>query len=207
VLAADAGAEAAAEEIQHTIDHGWHGYHAVTTHADPSASPCDAKDYAAVARVSVERNGDDRDIGIELLDCGGWSVDQWHAQGNDIRRLALDVLFRMRLWMHDRPALAANVFGRGLAYDPADGPTYFYTLFKPSDGYMRALVRPGGPAYVAGMRTGDVVDKVDGRFWWEYGTYQTELRAYDGKPHTFDVERGGIGGPLVHVELGAPFRG
>ena len=37
-----------------------HGYHAVTTRADPGASPCDAKGYAAVARVSVERNGDDR---------------------------------------------------------------------------------------------------------------------------------------------------
>jgi S1-C subfamily serine protease len=109
--------------------------------------------------------------------------------------------------MHDHPEIAANLFGRGLAYDPATGPTYFYTLFKPSDGYMRALVRPGGPAYTAGLRTGDVIDKLDGRYWWEYGTYQTELRAYDGKPHTYDIERGGIGGPPLHVELGAPFRG
>jgi len=80
-------------------------------------------------------------------------------------------------------------------------------LFKPSDGYMRALVRPGGPAWVAGLRTGDVIDKLDGRFWWEYGTYQTQLRAFDGKPHTFDVERGRVGGPAAHVELGAPFTG
>ncbi len=59
-------------------------------------------------------------------------------------------------------------------YDPAHpAPTYFYVLFKPADGYMRALVRPGGPAYEAGLRTGDVIDKLDGRFWWEYGTYQT----------------------------------
>jgi len=37
---------------------------------------------------------------------------------------------------------------------------------------MRALVRAGGPAWIAGLRTGDIVDKVDGRYWWEYGTYQ-----------------------------------
>jgi hypothetical protein len=207
VIAADPSADDAAQEVRRAIDRGWHGYRTVETHADPGASDCREKAYAAAVRVSVESNGDDRDIGIELLDCGGWSVDQWHAQGTDIRRLALDVLFRLRLWMHDRPALAANVFGRGLAYDPATGPTYFYTLFKPSDGYMRALVRPGGPAYAAGLRTGDVIDKLDGRFWWEYGTYQTELRAYDGRPHTYDVERGGIGGPPAHVALGEPFRG
>ncbi len=207
VLAADPNAGAAADEVLQAIAHGWRTYRPVSVDADPSQGPCTSKPYAAVVRVSVERNGDERDIGLELLDCGGWPVDQWHAQGNDIRRLALDVLFRMRLWMHDRPELAANVFGRGLAYDPADGPTYFYTLFKPSDGYMRALVRPGGPAYIAGLRTGDVIDKLDGRYWWEYGTYQTEQRAYDGKPHSFDVEHGGIGGPAVHVELGAAFGG
>jgi uncharacterized protein YebE (UPF0316 family) len=207
VIAADPAAVDAAREVRHAIERGWRGYRTVETQTDPAAGDCAAKPYAAVARVSVERDAAQRDIGIELLDCGGWSVDQWHAQGSDTRRLALDVLFRLRLWMHDRPALAANVFGRGLAYDPAAGPTYFYTLFKPSDGYMRALVRPGGPAYVAGLRTGDVVDKLDGRYWWEYGTYQTELRAYDGKPHTYDVERGGIGGPAVHVTLGEPFAG
>ena len=207
VIAADAAADAATREIRRAIERGWRGYRTVDTRADPGASDCAAKPYAAVVRVSDEANGAERDIGIELLDCAGWSVDQWHAQGTDVRRLALDVLFRMRLWMHDRPALAANVLGRGLAYDPATGPTYFYVLFKPSDGYMRALVRPGGPAYVAGLRTGDVIDKLDGKYWWEYGTYQTELRAYDGKPHTYDVERGGIGGPPLHVELGVPFTG
>ena len=207
VVAADPAANAAAAEIRRAIDRGWRGYRTVETFADPGASDCRAKPYAALARVSVETDGSERDIGIELLDCAGWSVDQWHAQGYDLQRLALDVLFRLRLWMHDRPALAANVFGRGLAYDPATGPTYFYTLFKPSDGYMRALVRPGGPAYVAGLRTGDVIDKLDGRYWWEYGTYQTEQRAYDGRPHTYEIERGGIGGPLVRVVLGEPFRG
>jgi hypothetical protein len=207
VLSANAASADAAAEVRRAIDRGWRGYHTVDARGDPATSDCSAKPYAALLRVTVERDGDARDIGVELLDCAGWGVDQWHAQGNDITRLALDVLFRVRLWMHDHPALSANLFGRGLAYDPTSGPTYFYTLFKPSDGYMRAIVRPGGPAYVAGLRTGDVIDKLDGKFWWEYGTYQTELRAYDGQPHTYDIERGGIGGPPVHITLGAPFRG
>jgi hypothetical protein len=207
VIAGDPDAVEAAREVRHTIERGWHGYRALSVTGDPGASDCATKPYAAAVRVSSERDGPLRDVGLELLDCGGWSVDQWHAQGTDARLLALDVLFRLRLWMHDRPELAANVFSRGLAYEPGSGPTYFYTLFKPSDGYMRALVRPGGPAYVAGLRTGDVIDKLDGRYWWEYGTYQTQQRAYDGKPHTYDVERGGVGGPPVHVSLGAPFSG
>ena len=72
-----------------------------------------------------------------------------------------------------------------------DAPTYFFTLFKTDDGNMRAYVRAGGPAYAAGMRTGDVVEKLDGLDWWQYGTYQTQQRAYDGRPHSFEIERGG----------------
>ncbi len=53
------------------------------------------------------------------------------------------------------------------------------------------------------MRTNDIIDKLDGKFWWEYGTYQTQLRAYDGKPHTFDITRGA---KAVYVQLGAPFQ-
>jgi hypothetical protein len=68
-------------------------------------------------------------------------------------------------------------------------------------------VRAGGPAWQAGLRTGDVIDKLDDRFWWEYGTYQTQQRAFDGRPHSFDVERGGVGGPAAHVQLGDPFTG
>jgi S1-C subfamily serine protease len=67
---------------------------------------------------------------------------------------------------------------------------------------MRAYVRGGGPAYVAGLRSGDVVNKIDGKFWWEYGTFQTQLRAYDGKPHSFEVQRGSR---TLDVQLGAPF--
>ncbi len=202
-------ARAAAHEIAAEVGRGWSGYRVVAASADPAAADCRAKPYAAALRVSATSLGrDDRDVGVELVDCAGWSVDQWHAQGADVRRAALDVLFRVRVWSREHAALAGEVFERGLAFDPADPqPTYFYVLFKPADGYMRALVRPGGPAWTAGLRTGDVIDKLDGKFWWEYGTYQTQLRAYDGKPHAFDVERGRVGGPAEHVDLGAPFAG
>ncbi len=198
----------AAHEIDAAIARGWSGFHTVPLSGDPSASDCRRKPYAAVLRVSVTRLGDERrDVGLALADCAGWSVDEWHEQGA-VPEAALSALFRLRLWSLDHPALADQIFDRGLDYDPTHPvPTYFYVLFKPDDGYMRALVRPGGPAYEAGLRTGDVIDKLDGRFWWEYGTYQTELRAYDGHPHSFDVERGKVGGPPEHVELREPFTG
>jgi len=198
----------AAREVAEAVARGWPGFHVVAARGDPAASDCTAKPYAAALKLTVTPLVDDgRDIGLELLDCAGWSVDQWHAQ-KPVRQAALDVLLRVRVWMREQPAFAAEVFDRGLAFDPAaPRPTYFYVLFKPSDGYMRALVRPGGPAFAAGLRTGDVIDKLDGKFWWEYGTYQTELRAYDGLPHAFDVERGKVGGPPAHVQLGAPFTG
>jgi hypothetical protein len=198
----------AAREVSDAIARGWTGFRVVGASGDPAASDCRAKRYAAVLRVSVTPEGrDGQEVGLELLDCAGWSVDQWYARG-DARTAAEDVVLRLREWTRERPALAREVFERGLAFDPSQPrPTYFYVLFKPADGYMRALVRAGGPAYAAGLRTNDVVDKLDGRFWWEYGTYQTQLRAYDGKPHTFDVERGGVGGPAAHIELGAPFTG
>ena len=198
----------AGREIAAAIARGWRGFRIADAHGDPAASDCRAKPYAAAMKVTATSLGvEGRDIGVELLDCAGWSVDQWHEQG-DVRTAALAALLRVRVWSREHPALAAEVFERGLAFDPsAPKPTYFYVLFKPVDGYMRALVRPGGPAYAAGLRTGDVIDKLDGRFWWEYGTYQTQLRAFDGMPHDFDVERGKVGGPPGHVRLGAPFTG
>ncbi len=198
----------AAREVAETVARGWPGFRVVGAQRDPAASDCTAKPYAAVLKLTVTPLLDDgRDTGLELLDCAGWSVDQWHAQG-PVRQAALDVLFRVRVWAREHPEYAAEVFERGLSFDPVPArPTFFYVLFKPSDGYMRALVRPGGPAYAAGLRTGDVIDKLDGKFWWEYGTYQTQLRAYDGRPHDFDVERGKVGGPPAHVQLGAPFTG
>jgi len=65
-------------------------------------------------------------------------------------------------------------------------------------------MRPGGPAYTSGLRTNDIVVKLDGKFWWEYGTFQTQRRAYDGLPHDFDVTRGSKD---LHVALGAPYAG
>ncbi|HZX67627.1 MAG TPA: hypothetical protein VFE70_02030 [Candidatus Elarobacter sp.] len=198
----------AAHEVAETVARGWPGFRVVTVQDDPGASDCSAKPYAAVFKLTVTQLvGGGADTGLELFDCAGWSVEQWHAQGA-IPPAAHDVLFRARLWSREHPALAAEVFERGLDFDPSSAtPTYFYVLFKPGDGYMRALVRPGGPAYVAGLRSGDVIDKLDGKFWWEYGTYQTQLRAYDGLPHAFDVERGKVGGPPGHIQLGAPFTG
>ncbi len=52
------------------------------------------------------------------------------------------------------------------------------------------------------MRTGDVVTGLDGHYWWEFGTYPTQARAYDGKPHTFDLDRNGT---ALTVQLGEPF--
>jgi hypothetical protein len=199
----------AAHEISAAIGRGWKGFRIVEAQGDPAASDCRDKPYAAVLRVTVTPlvGSASSDIGLALFDCAGWSVDEWHAQ-NEPRLGALDDLFRLRLWQHDHPALADEVFERGLAFDPANPqPTYFYVLFKPSDGYMRALVRPGGPAYEAGLRTGDVIDNLDGHPWWEYGTYQTQQHAYDGRPHTYDVERGKVGGPPGRVVLGEPFTG
>jgi hypothetical protein len=203
-----AGGALAAKAVAEAIARGWQGFRVAAAAEDPAASDCRAKPYAAAMRLSVTPLGrEGTDVGLELFDCAGWSVDQWHAQGA-VRGAALDALFRVRVWSREHPALAAEVFERGVAFDPANPrPTYFYVLFKPADGYMRALVRPGGPAWDAGLRTGDVIDKLDGRFWWEYGTYQTQLRAYDGEPHSFDVERAGVGGPPAHVQLQAPFTG
>jgi hypothetical protein len=199
----------AAQMLVDVIAAGWHGMRAVHPSGDPSVADCRTKPYAAVFRLTVTPLGGDRhDVGLELQDCAGWSVDEWHDQGAAVGKTALAALWRMRYWMLAHPAFAHELFSRGVAFDPTHPkPTYFFVLYKPADGYLRALVRAGGPAYEAGLRTGDVVDKIDGRFWWEYGTYQSQMRAYDGKPHSFDVQRGRVGGPPVHVLLGAPYTG
>ena len=188
---------------------------AIRINADPSASDCTGKPYVAAARLaSTVIHGDvgwTFDIGLVLVDCAGWSVDEFHENAVlphpptdvDAGKLGMSLSLRLNTWMHMRPAFSSALLRSGLAYDPATKkPTYFYTLFKTDDGNMRAFVRPGGPAYVAGLRTNDVVEKLDGKYWWEYGTYQTEQRAYDGRPHVFEVMRGTS---RIIVRLGAPY--
>jgi hypothetical protein len=171
-------------------------------HGDPNASDCSNKPFAAYVLVSAATfqliEGTDLDIGLRLEDCGGWIVDEWHDHAveaglptaDQAQALGAEGAERLRAWASSDPR-AASLFAHGIAAAPGMAPGYLYTLFKTIDGNMRAYVRAGGPAYDAGLRTGDVVQKLDGRFWWEYGTYQTEQRVYDGKPHTLEIQRGG----------------
>jgi hypothetical protein len=189
-------------------------WHAFVSTSDPNASDCSAKPYAAFVYVTASTfhlvEGTDVDVGLRLEDCGGWVVNEWHDHAvsggppteNDARGLALAGVARLRDWAQTQRPRSAALFERGVAAAPADPPTYFYALFKSVDGFMRAYVRAGGPAYLAGLRTGDVIDKIDGKYWWEYGTYQSQRRAYDGRPHAFEVERAG---KTFDVQLGEPF--
>lgn len=214
VQALDSDAGPAAVEIIRELGAS-RGMHAVQIDGDPSASDCRNKPYAAAVRISTStirhESGWTFDAGLVLVDCAGWNVNEWHSftdtahppTAADAEKLGLDLLLRLRTWMYENPKVARALLRTGVAYDPATmNPTYFYTLFKTDDGNMRALVRPGGPAYEAGLRTNDVIEKLDGRYWWEYGTYQTEQRPYDGKSHSFEVMRGK---QLVHVQLGTPY--
>jgi hypothetical protein len=209
----------AADAVERTIAHAWIGYHALWVRDDPRLHDCAAKPYAAVLRLdaSVYRwtyQPDQLDMGMELLDCAGWPVDQWHEQDalargaqptkDQLHQLASQLLSRFQAWQQEKPVLAEGLLTRGLAYDPTQGATYWYTLFKTADGQMRAYVRPGGPAYVAGMRTNDIVVKLDGKLWWEYGTFQTQSRAYDGIAHAFTLQRGN---QSLEVTLGAAYHG
>lgn len=206
---ASAGADALAGALAKDDD-----VRATRAHADPNARDCAAKTYAAYVAVSSTTfaliEGTDLDVGVTLDDCGGWGVNEWHDHqvypngptDADARALALEGLARMNGWLNANPERAGNLWQHGLAYAASDPPTYYYSLFKTVDGNMRAFVRAGGPAYVAGLRSNDVVDKLDGKYWWEYGTYQTQQRAYDGKPHSYEVERDG---QTFDIQLGAPF--
>ncbi len=201
---------AAATAVVHDLQRA--SMHAFSHHDDPDAKDCARKPYAAYVFVSTSTfeliEGSDLDVGVRLEDCGGWIVDEWHDHATApaatpalADQLAAQGVARLLAWASGSPRATA-LLDNGLAAVAGDPPTYYYALFKTVDGNMRTYVRAGGPAYVAGLRTNDVVDKVDGRFWWEYGTYQTQLRAYDGKPHSFEVERNGTS---VEVQLGAPY--
>jgi hypothetical protein len=189
------------------------GVQAFALQTDPNAADCSAKPYAAYISMSSTRftlvEGTDVDIGLRLYDCGGWEVSEWHEHQvfsqpsqRDLQTLAQGCVDRLREWAQAHPQRWTHLLAQGLAYAPDDPPSYFYALSKSVDGNMRAYVRAGGPAYAAGLRTGDIVDQIDGRFWWEYGTFQTQARAYDGKPHTFEVERDG---KTLQIQLGEAF--
>ncbi len=189
------------------------GTQAFAQQDDPNGSDCSSKRYAAYVNVTSTRftliEGTDVDIGVQLFDCGGWEVTEWHdhavfAQPTETNaaQLARQGVDRLMGWARSNPQRWSNLQQRGLAFAPGDPPSYYYALYKTVDGNMRAYVRAGGPAYAAGMRTDDIVDKLDGLDWWMYGTYQTQARAYDGKPHSFQLERSGS---TIAVQLGAPF--
>jgi hypothetical protein len=190
------------------------GLSAAAAQGDPNATDCSATPFAAYADVLTSTfqllEGVDLDVGIRLEDCGGWVVSEWHdhrvfAQPtrDDAAALAREGAARVADWAHAQPSRSQALFERGLALVPGDPPTYLYALFKTVDGEMRVYARAGGPAYDAGLRSGDIVDTVDGKYWWEYGTYQTQQRAYDGKPHEYGIRRGKttydirLGDPLV----------
>jgi hypothetical protein len=196
----DDASRRAAAEIARQIGEGWSGYATVPYDGNPGDGDCAAKRFAAVLGIEAFP----QEVGLTLVDCAGWPVDQWYVpRSDDVRADALAALLRLRTWMVEKPVLARELFDDGLAYDPSTAtPTYFYSLFKTGDGQMRAYVRPGGPAYAAGLRTNDIVEKLDGKYWWEYGTFQTQARAYDGKPHVFVIMRGKVEST---VALGAPF--
>ncbi len=179
-------AAGAALELRRQIGSGWAGFSTVPYDGDAGSSDCAAKTFAAVIAVSI----DERELGLSLADCAGWPVDQWFVpRTDDARADALAALLRVRTWTLENPLAAHDLFAFGIA-ETAGATKYFYSLFKTPDGQMRAYVRPGGGAYAAGLRTNDVVEKLDGKYWWEYGTFQTQARAYDGKPHVFVVTRG-----------------
>ncbi len=188
--------------------------HAFALQTDPDAQDCSAKSYAAYAQMTSTQfalvEGTDVDLGLRLYDCGGWEVNEWHEHQVFARPVQTnyDVLTqrtvaRLMDWQQSEPQRWQHLMSQGVAYAAGDPATYFYAFFKTIDGNMRAYVRAGGPAYAAGMRTGDLVQQIDGRFWWEYGTFQAQARAYDGRPHAFQIERAG---KTLTVQLEEPFQ-
>jgi len=192
----------------------WPRVHAFGSSDDPNASDCARKPYAAYVNTTATTfrliEGVDLDIGITLEDCGGWQVDEWHdhavfANGpsaTDGATLALRGVARMQTWFSANPQRAANLLEHGLAFAAGDPQSYYFSLFKTVDGNLRVYARSGGPAYTSGLRSNDIVERIDGKYWWEYGTYQSQLRAYDGRPHTFEVDRGTS---TLDVQLAQPF--
>jgi len=177
------------------------GFQVARRHADPDRRDCSGKPYAAYVYVRQQRftllEGINLDIGLRLEDCGGWIVREWHdhavrahPDATLVRNLSLQGVRRLLAWRSRHPRRAHVLFSHGLSLSKGLRPTYYFALFKTVDGYMRVYVRAGGPAWAAGMRSGQIVDKIDGRWWWDYGTYQAEARSYDGKAHSFQIRVG-----------------
>jgi len=214
-----ADAAIAAHEVERAIEQTWNAIRPIRFDGDASATDCRVKPFAADARISADDTayGDGvlTEVTFDLADCAGWEVDQWTEQrllprdatrddvAHALRTLARHATTDADIWAHLHRERAQRLFDEGLALLPGDPPTYLYSFYKTSDGEMRVAARPGGPAWAAGIRTGDVMEKMDGKFWWEYGTFQTQRRAYDGLPHTFEIKRGfrtfevRLGPPLV----------
>jgi len=199
---------AAAHAVYRAIA-GWAGFHALELSSPPGDGSCSERPFAAIVVLASTAT----DTNLMLNDCANWPVDQFdvtwteppsEAQKDFYERTGLEALFRVRTWTLVHPDRASELFARGLVCPSVDVPTYLYTLFKTPDGQMRTYVRPGGPADAAGLRTNDIVEKLDGLDWWEYGTYQAEQRATDGKPHTLDMMRGS---KSFTVSLERPFSG
>ncbi|MGC8485635.1 MAG: hypothetical protein ACP5O6_08400 [Candidatus Baltobacteraceae bacterium] len=199
------------------------GFSVVRRHATPDLRDCAKKTYAAYLYVRRQRftllEGTNLDIGLRLEDCGGWIVREWHDHAVRrrldtalVRRLAQQGVQRLLAWRARHPVRAHVLFVHGLSLPQNLRPTYYFALFKTVDGYMRVYVRAGGPAWAAGMRSGEIVDKIDGRWWWDYGTFQSEARSYDGKAHSFQVRVGAIArqirlsGPVLPKEVEARLR-
>ena len=157
IQALDARGQAVAMEMARQLAAAGNLY-PLAIDGDPAAGDCRDKPYAAAARIATSTDrgeaGWSFDAGLVLVDCAGWQVEEWHNSlqlshpptDADAEKLAIDLLIRLRTWVHMHPVLSASLFTTGLAYDPKTAkPTYFYTLFKTDDGNMRAFVRPGGP--------------------------------------------------------------
>ncbi|HEV3156126.1 MAG TPA: PDZ domain-containing protein [Candidatus Baltobacteraceae bacterium] len=212
-------ARAAAEIARRQIVKSWLGYRLVEAPSDPRESDCSEKPYAAVVTFASHQMssaaGTIVDFEARLADCAGWPVDQWSAArtfsmpptSDDGKFLGLDLLERLRLWMREDAVRSRALFTSGLAFDPArDAPSELFSMVKTIDGNMRAVVRTGGPAWKAGLRTNDVVLMIDGKYWWDYGTYQAQNRAYSSGTHSFVVQSG-ADAPRRVIVLAAPFEG
>ncbi|TAM59355.1 hypothetical protein EPN52_08075 [bacterium] len=210
-------ARVAARETGRAIEQTWSTLRPISLDSEAAPSDCRVKPYAAAARIDADdvpyADGVLVEVTFDLVDCAGWEVDRWTEQRllptsapragvvHALRTLARHATTDADVWAHLQRERAARLFSVGLALLPGDPPTYLYAFYKTSDGKMRVAVRPGGPAWEAGVRDGDVLVRLDGKFWWEYGTFQTQRRAYDGLPHTLGLERGGR---TLEVRLGQP---